>query len=113
MTTVVGFVVLAGTGAVARWWALGHGHGKFPWPTLLVNVSGAFVLGCLTGADLSAPVFTVLGTAGLGAYTTFSTFTGEAHDLVGAGESPTAAAYVAVSVLAGVTAAATGLALTG
>jgi CrcB protein len=51
----------------------------------------------------------VIGTGFLGAYTTFSTFTVEAIDLVRAGHPETALAYVAGSVLAGLVAVWTGM----
>jgi CrcB protein len=112
VTTVAGFVVCAAAGALARWWAIARGHRPFPLPTLLVNVSGAFALGCLAGADVTGPVATVLGTGFLGAYTTFSSFTREVHDLATTGHRAEAAAYVAASIAAGALAAHAGLALT-
>jgi fluoride exporter len=52
--------------------------GVFPWGTFVVNASGAFVLGVVTGLalhhGLSDSARTVLGTGLCGAYTTFSTF---------------------------------------
>ena len=52
-------------------------HGGWPYGTLLVNVSGSFLLGALTGLVLfrGAPgeLRTVLGTGFCGGYTTFST----------------------------------------
>ncbi|WP_040168120.1 fluoride efflux transporter FluC [Microbacterium gorillae] len=70
-------VALAGgVGAVLRWglelavtrWA---GPG-FPWGILLVNVTGSFALGVVSGALGSSELATVLGTGLLGGYTTFS-----------------------------------------
>lgn len=66
----------AGSGFVAR--LLGE---SFPWGTLLVNVTGSFVIGCfatLTGAEgrwlvaPSAREFMMIGICG--GYTTFSSF---------------------------------------
>jgi CrcB protein len=51
----------------------------------------------------------VLGTGFLGAYTTFSTFTVEAIDLVRAGHAGTALAYLAGSVFAGLLAVLAGM----
>ena len=39
-----------------------------------MNLSGAFVLGVLTGAALSGDALRLLGTGLIGAYTTFSTW---------------------------------------
>jgi fluoride exporter len=90
-------------------------RGVFPWGTLVVNVSGSLVLGFLSGLALyhgfPTTAKTVLGTGFLGAYTTFSTFAYETL-AVGREESRVAAlAYVTGSVVAGVAAAAAGLAL--
>jgi CrcB protein len=96
-------------GAVSRYaisFALPTEAGRFPWGTFLVNVSGSAALGFLLvlviehfpRGRLARPV---LGTGFLGAYTTFSTFTVEAIDLVRAGHAGTSIAYVAGSVFAG------------
>jgi len=90
-------------------------RGVFPWGTLVVNVSGSLVLGFLSGLALyhgfPTTAKTVLGTGFLVAYTTFSTFAYETL-AVGREESRVAAlAYVTGSVVAGVAAAAAGLAL--
>jgi fluoride exporter len=95
---VAGFAVCAAVGAVVRW-RLGS--------TLLVNLTGAFALGCLVGSDIGAPTTTIVGTGLLGAYTTFSTFVREIHE----GDRPPL--YVALSVGGGILAALAGLAVTG
>lgn len=48
--------------------------GAFPWGTLAVNLSGAFVLGILAGAALEGNARVLAETATLGSYTTFSTW---------------------------------------
>lgn len=52
------------------------GGSRFPWGTLVVNVTGSFVLGLLTGlaqsSVLDAPWLFVLGGGLMGGYTTFS-----------------------------------------
>lgn len=56
---------------------------NWPLATLLINVSGAFLLGLLTGrlaANSSTMLF--LGTGILGGYTTFSTFNTEMVALI-------------------------------
>ena len=116
MIVALGFGVCASAGALARWWWSTRRHRRWhdhlPLPTLLVNVTGAFALGCLAGSDAVAPTTTLAGTALLGAYTTFSTFVRETHGLVTTREHARAAAYVAVSLVGGVAAALAGLALT-
>jgi fluoride exporter len=105
-------------GAVSRYaisLALPTETGRFPWGTLLINVSGSAALGFLLvlviehfpRGRLARPV---LGTGFLGAYTTFSTFTMEAIDLVRAGHAGTAIAYLAGSVFAGLLAVWAGMA---
>jgi CrcB protein len=92
-----------------------RGDGVFPYGTMVVNVSGSFVLGLLTGLATyhgmpRAPRL-VLGTGFVGAYTTFSTFSFETMQLVERGDARPAMANVAASAVAGGLAAAAGLAL--
>lgn len=61
--------------------------GKFPWGTLLINVSGSGLLGLLMGLVASHPTWPTaalgifFGTGFCGAYTTFSTFALETTEL--------------------------------
>lgn len=59
---------------------------RFPYGTLVINVSGSVLLGVLTGLVLfhgaPGPVRTVLGTGFCGGYTTFSTASFETVRLV-------------------------------
>ncbi|WP_216205506.1 fluoride efflux transporter CrcB [Amycolatopsis aidingensis] len=85
----------------------------FPWGTLTVNVLGSALLGllagwALTGAEPGA-LHTLLGTGLCGALTTFSTFGYETVRLLTERARLYAVANVAVTVLAGFGAAATGL----
>jgi CrcB protein len=87
----------------------------FPWGTLVVNVSGSFVIGVL--AELvqtrlvgSAPFvrsFLMIGV--LGGYTTFSTFSLDMLTLAGDRAPVMAALYAVASVLLGLLAAFAGL----
>lgn len=56
--------------------ALVPARGGYPWGTLVVNITGSFVLGLLTGLAqsslLDAPWLFVLGGGLMGGYTTFS-----------------------------------------
>ncbi|HOX01827.1 MAG TPA: fluoride efflux transporter CrcB [Candidatus Paceibacterota bacterium] len=82
-----GLLIFAGggLGSLARCWAsgfvAGHAGQTFPWGTLLVNVTGSFIIGLfatLTGPEgrFMAPAsfrqFFMLGVCG--GYTTFSSF---------------------------------------
>lgn len=111
------FLLAAAVGAVARsvvdGWVTERSNGPFPWGTFVVNVSGSFVLGLVTGLalyhDLSGVTRTVLGTGGLGAYTTFSTFSLETVRLAEDGATGAAVRNVAASFLLGLVAASAGL----
>lgn len=86
----LGFIVAGAIGAPVRYLVDGfvgdRTEGAFPWGTFLVNVSGSFLLGVLTGLSLyhAFPKIpkVVLGTGFCGAYTTFSTFTFETVRLI-------------------------------
>jgi len=114
------FLAAAGIGAPARYlldgWVQDHAAGAFPWGTFVVNVSGCLVLGVLTGLGLyhglGAGARTVLGTGGMGAYTTFSTLTFETVRLAEEGALDEALRNAAASLLVGLAAASVGLALT-
>jgi CrcB protein len=114
------FLCAAAVGAPARYLIDGlvqdHTDGAFPWGTFVVNVSGSLVLGTISGFGLyhavGATARTVLGTGGMGAYTTFSTFTFETVRLAEEGAINEALRNVAASFIVGLAAASTGLALT-
>jgi fluoride exporter len=90
---------------------------ELPWGTCVVNISGSFVLGLLSGLALyhafSADAKLVLGTGFCGAYTTFSTFTYETVRLAETGLSRAAIRNVAVNTGGCLLAAGAGLALAG
>jgi len=96
-------------GANARYiigaWGTRVYDGHFPYGTLLINVSGSFLLGFLMGLlqnrsiHLNHRLFFAVGF--LGAYTTFSTFTFETLRLIQEGQLWSATAYVLGSVLVG------------
>jgi CrcB protein len=116
----IAFLVAAGIGAPARYvvdgWVQDRIGGLFPWGTFVVNITGCFVLGVITGLALyhgmNPTTRTVLGTGGLGAYTTFSTFTFETVRLAEDGALETAVRNVAASLVVGLAAASLGLWLT-
>ena len=74
MITAAAFVAAAIAGALTRaeagrrW----NRHNGFAVGTLIVNVTGSFMLGLLS--DVAPTTMTVVGVGGLGAYTTFSSF---------------------------------------
>lgn len=92
-----------------------HTAGAFPWGTFVVNVTGCLVLGLLTGLGLYHGLGpgprTVLGTGGMGAYTTFSTLTFETVRLAEEGAVDEAVRNVMASFVVGLAAASVGLAL--
>ena len=110
-------VAIAGAaGAVTRY-GIGRAVGErsFPWATLVINVTGSFLLGLVLGVAMargwSPTVVAGLGTGFLGAYTTYSTFSFETFDLARQERVGAAAAYVAVSIACGIAAAGAGWAV--
>jgi CrcB protein len=116
------FLVGAGGffGAISRYlvdgWVSGSTGGGFPWGTLVVNVTGSFVLGLLFAAsvergllpaEIRAPV--LIGF--IGAYTTFSTLTLETWRLVEDGSYILAIANMGGSLALGLAAVVAGLLL--
>jgi CrcB protein len=69
--------------------------------TLAVNLSGAFLLGLVDGLALSAEAEILLGTATLGAYTTFSTWMLQTQSLAADRARRLALANIGASVLLG------------
>lgn len=122
---LIGLVALGGAlGSVGRYaletalpFSPGRGATGFPWATLLVNVSGSLAMGLLVAwltAHPSPPPwarpFAAVGL--LGGWTTYSALAAETHELWSAGAPAVSAAYVLVSVGAGLLAVIAG-ALTG
>ena len=103
-------------GALARWAAaeaLPTAPGGWPWATLLVNLTGCFLLGVLVAVLAARPpepawVRPFLAVGVLGGYTTYSAFAVEVVELVDDGAVAPAAGYVVLSVVGGVTAVAVG-----
>ncbi|WP_330336830.1 fluoride efflux transporter CrcB [Streptomyces sp. NBC_00557] len=87
----------------------------FPWGTFAVNVIGCLILGVLSGAvsygGASHSMQLLIGTGLCGALTTYSTFSYETLRLAESGARFFAAANVVASVVAGLGAAFTGVAL--
>jgi CrcB protein len=112
--------VAGACGALARYgvaeWTARHWQRHFPLATFLINVSGAFALGVLVAAGgrhpfVPAELRTIIGTGLLGGYTTFSTLSFETNALARRGLARHAWANAAGTLVAGVAAAAAGMAL--
>ncbi len=90
----------------------------FPWATLTVNVLGSLAMGLLAGwlarhggaSNGAGETWRLLvGVGLLGGFTTFSAFSLELMFLIERGQASTAFVYMAVSVLAGLSALYIGL----
>ncbi len=104
-----GVMLIGGLGSVARFMVdravARRAARSFPFGTLAVNISGAVLLGFLSGLTLSPHVALLAGTAFVGAYTTFSTWMLETQRLSEERRIRPAVANLVVSVLLGVAAA--------
>jgi CrcB protein len=109
LTVAIGVGLVGGVGAVARFLldgAVASAAGReFPYGTLLVNLTGSFVLGVLVGVAVGGNTYRLLGTGLIGAFTTFSTWALESHRLGEDGELGLGALNFAVSLLLGLLAA--------
>ena len=107
-----GVIVIGGAGSVLRFFADGlvsSAAGRdFPFGTMMVNISGAVILGLLTGLALSDDAALLAGTAAVGSYTTFSTWMLETQRLAEERQHRKVALNIAVSLVLGVAAAALG-----
>ena len=102
----------SGLGGVLRYlvpcW-IGAAKG-FPWATLTVNVVGSLLIGLLSGwlarhGGSSAEAIRCFAVVGFcGGFTTFSTFSNETFRLMESNQWLSAAAYVGLSVAAGLVA---------
>ncbi|DAC50898.1 MAG TPA: fluoride efflux transporter CrcB [Candidatus Thalassarchaeaceae archaeon] len=86
-------------GAVARYAITEWIPSDFPWGTLVVNVLGSFLLGILiavgiTNEQVTPEILLLVGTGALGAFTTMSTFSVDAIQLIDSGEHMPALSYM-------------------
>jgi CrcB protein len=106
--TAVLVALCGGAGAIARFAVdaavEGEWLGEFPSGTLVVNLSGTFVLGLIVGLGASARTMEVIGTATIGSYTTFSTWMLETQRPAEAGEWWLAGTNIAAGLLLGLAA---------
>lgn len=87
--------------------------GTLPWTTLGINVAGSFVLAALTTVWMARPhtafwLRAGLGPGLLGSFTTFSAVVFSVNQLAAAGGQPLWIAYLALSLVLGLGAAAGG-----
>ncbi|WP_036257162.1 fluoride efflux transporter CrcB [Methylocapsa aurea] len=108
--TYVWIMLGSALGGAARYWVSGfvanHFGETFPWGTILVNISGSFVIGffaTLTGPDgrllvsSTARIFVMVGLCG--GYTTFSSFSLQTLILAREGEWLRAGANAGLSLV--------------
>ena len=107
-TFIFAVAVGGALGSVTRY-LVGIGSGKlfgtsFPWGTLIINVTGSFLIGAFVGLfatrwDLpqAARIFLTVGICG--GYTTFSTFSLDAWYLIERGQNVASLAYMLLSVV--------------
>lgn len=119
MRTALAIAIAGALGALARWgvasW-FGQRFPSFAWGTLVVNVSGSFVLGLLFALLIEkaagSPTMRIALTTGLlGAYTTFSTFSLETMRMFEEGATGAAVANIGLSLALGLGAVWLGLTL--
>jgi fluoride exporter len=106
-----GVMLIGGAGSVLRFYADGlvSSAGRdFPYGTMVINVSGAVILGLLSGLALTPSQSLLLGTAAIGSYTTFSTWMLETQRLTEERQYRKAVLNIVVSLALGIAAAALG-----
>lgn len=117
LTTALLVALGAAIGAPLRYltnhWVREHLGGTPAAGTLLVNVTGSFVLGVVVGAGLGTAPLALVGIGFCGALTTFSTLALELWDAMADDRYAHAVANVALSLTLGLGAAWLGYALGG
>jgi CrcB protein len=114
MTVAVwtGVALIGGAGSVLRFlvdrWVGRRAPRVFPYGTLAVNLTGAIVLGFISGLALSSDAVLLAGTALVGSYTTFSTWMLETQRLGEERQIAGAVSNIVLSLALGVAAAALG-----
>jgi CrcB protein len=120
MPLVLAVAAFGAAGALARYgldrFIEHHLLTVFPWSTFAINMTGSFLAGLAVALlvdrhDVPAWVRTGVVVGFLGAYTTFSTFAQETHDLFSEGHGTLAVANAAGSVAVGVTLVVAGIAV--
>lgn len=81
----------------------------FPWPTLLVNITGSFIIGIVFACSIRDEAFLnnwklFLATGICGGFTTFSAFSLENMGMLQSGKTGMALTYMALSLVLGIAA---------
>jgi CrcB protein len=115
MSGALAWIGVGVLGAVGSWARFRVGElvaarrpSAFPLGTFVVNLTGGFLLGGLTGLSVTGEPLLVFGTGLLGGYTTFSTWMVEAQRLGEDGEWALVWLYLLGSMLAGLAATGAG-----
>ena len=107
-----GVAVLGGAAALLRFlldgFVASRAGRELPFGTFAVNISGAFLLGFLSGVSLSGDALVLAGGAALGSFTTFSTWMFETQRLAEEGEAGAGAGNIVLSLAVGLGAVALG-----
>jgi CrcB protein len=108
----IALAALGGAGALARFGleslVASRRGDALPLGTVLVNLTGAGLLGLLIGLAVHGRALTLLGAGVLGSYTTFSGWMVQSHGLAAGDARRAAALNVIGSLLAGLVAVALG-----
>lgn len=92
-------------GAIGRYFITNYGKKhwgiNFPYATLVINLTGAFLLGLVFALKLPTLIYTLLGTGVLGGYTTFSTLNVELLNLWHSGKFTKFCIYFVASYFGG------------
>jgi fluoride exporter len=111
----IGVALLSGSAALTRFLIVAlvsaRAAGTFPLGTFVVNITGALLLGLITGLAVEGDALVLLGAATLGSYTTFSTWMLETQRLAEDGLASVAVVNILLSLAVGVGAVALGHAI--
>ncbi|MCP4076614.1 MAG: fluoride efflux transporter CrcB [Gammaproteobacteria bacterium] len=107
MTVYLAIALGGALGAVSRYWVSSKTYlwlgTEFPYGTLMVNISGSFIMGCLAiilseKIELPEEIKFALLVGFLGSYTTFSTFALDGLQAFQNGAFMKVALYILISV---------------
>ncbi|KMM63574.1 camphor resistance protein CrcB [Bacillus glycinifermentans] len=100
-----GFMIAGGLGSVLRFW-LGNlissilQGAPFPVSIMLINILGSFMLGIFTSFNMQNQMLSIIiGTGFFGGFTTFSTFSVEAVQLLAEKRLKAGAAYILITMI--------------